>query len=333
MASRADVPTILERLGIKATRVAQRPNGKFESACPHPAHRSNPHAWHIKDEPGRPMNGYHSCLSCDFKGGIYKLVMTVTGCDVDEAREFLNGEEAARPIPDSIELEFVSPKTKFRLPDCVRFVPWHEWPKGATDYLYGRGHDETVMGEFGFGFVDEDETDVVEGETVPHRLRERIVIPFRDHTQRVLTYTARSWNAGAKKRYLEPRRTDRPEPGAIFGEHLWRAAETVVVAEGSFDAVALSRVLDDPRVDVGALAGSSLDTLQVEKILRGRQRVVCVTDPDRAGLKAADDLKARVVRRAEFVRVDLPSGMDAAKMAIDDPDELFRRVATAAGII
>lgn len=321
-----DVPDLLQRLGIQAKRRGR----DWWARCPLSTHghAERTASWRLHDEPGQPKHGLHVCYGCGGGGGPVALARDVLGLEPAAAREWVGSGEPADLLP-RIEVAIgASPLRRFALPEGVRFRPFEDWPEVPRRYAEGRGLGAAQVDRWGIGYA-------VDGD-----LGGRIVIPVRASDGRIAAYVGRAF-LGSLHRYEEPTEGDGADLGVMFGEEHWPApgAERrhLWLAEGSFDALAIERAVGGP---VAALRGSQFGDFDAAKggAMHGLRRlatistfaaVTVVTDPDHAGDKAAEAVREAAGRWCQLRRALLPRGTDAAKLAIDAPAELLRRLRDA----
>jgi hypothetical protein len=289
-----DVPRLLAALRIDAEHVGDRWVGK----CPSGRHPDNKPSWDIKDDPDSERHGLQRCFSCGWGGTATDLVMRLTNIlDVGVAREWM-AEHAmgAAPIPTKLNVEFSAPDAAFKLPPETVVAPLAEWPGPVAAYVRQRGLSAAQVARWGLGYA------------TTGRLAGRIIVPARDAKGRPVHYTARSF-AGSPKRYIEPRREEGADPGAVFGEQLWNGQrEVVAVTEGAFNVLAIERVA--PRIALASLFGSDVHVRHLQKLSSFRAGLL-ITDPDMAGDRAAEKISQALARHLVLERVILPAGKDA----------------------
>lgn len=314
-----DIPALLERLQVQGQRRGQ----DWWASCPlqrHGGADSTP-SWRIHDEPGHEKHGLHVCYGCGGGGGPLSLVRDVLGLDDNsegstQAREWLS-DNAALPFGlPHFELEVKPLRGTFKIPAGARFTPMDQWPEPARRYLETRGVPVEQVDRWGIGYA------------VDGRLAGRVVIPVRAADGRLAAFVGRAF-AGSLRRYDEADEKDGADLNVVFGEEHWPAPACrgmVHVCEGTFDGLAVERLLPGP---IAALRGSQLRLAQIAK-LSTFPSVVVVTDPDRAGEKAAGAIREALGRWCEVRRAVLPPLHDAAKLALVDPHELVKRLVNAA---
>lgn len=279
--------SVLQRLNI-----AYKPNKNgFVAKCPNPAHNDRNPSWSIRSD------GLHSCWSCGFKGDIYTLVRTVLECTFVEAKAFAGDPEQAAIEPVlPIEVR-VSYRSGIDIPDGVEF-PEGEWPYSVQSYLDQRGITREQVAKWGIGYAKSGE------------LSGRIFIPYCDRFGDLQSYTARSFT-GQTPKYKKPGPTEGAVKAALFGEQHWPVLKKwVIVTEGELNALAAERAMP---VAVAALSGSRMSPAHAVKLIQF-ENIICLTDSDPAGDKAALQLLAAVGRHANIARLRLPDNVDANDM-------------------
>ncbi len=305
MATTVDVPLLLERLEIQG----QRRGRELWACCPLPGHTERTPSWQIRDTPDDPArHGLWRCLGkCHAGGTAAELVQRVLGLDsLEDALRWLREGAVALERPallGGVELAPARPQQRagFRLPAGVRLAPLDQWPRVYREYLEGRGIIAEQAERWGLGYA------------VDGRLAGRFVMPWRAAPGGpVLGYTARAV-LPTKRKYFEPGEDEHAARGTVYGEEHWPALdarEVVVVTEGGIDGFAVERATGLP---FGAARGSNLMPAHVAKISTFK-RVILASDPDAAGRKFADALRAALVRWVRVDQAEIPPGYDAAKL-------------------
>ncbi len=309
-----DVGLLLKRLGIRATREAPT---KLVAFCPHPAHdNKRTPAWFIRDKPGDPYHATHCCKSCGFSGGPLKLVGAVKGCSEEVAKLFLDELRGPAPVPVKVEAALVqrSLKGECRMPrEAVPVEPGDR----ASQYLFGRGVFYEQYAAHRICWVPPGK----------HRLADRVVVPYYDAEGRLASYAARAMG-DSRKRYLAPSQDEGNRRDAIFGEALWAEvitgdADTVILCEGAFNALAAERAWGPPGwAKVAALAGSEPEPSQLFKLARF-DNVVVATDSDPAGDKAWEIVREHLEGTCRLARARPPEGLDLDAMGSEAVRELL----------
>lgn len=305
---RIAVERLLERLGIAVT---QRDGAERWARCPAHAPDKSP-SWSVNVHTGQ-----HHCFSCGWGGGAAALVIRALDADrlawtdADamawlDAHGFFEEDDPAF----AVQLVLASGRPRgFALPAEVRVgVPFSDWPTPAMAYLTERGVPLWQVAKWRVGFA------------VDGRLAHRIVFVLRDTSGRDRSYSARTFLDGDHARYLTPRKDERADPAALFGEEHWPglgSRRRVVVTEGALDALAVERALTTPQHRdacpvAGMLGATRAEALLVAAKLATFDEVVVMTDPDAAGDAAWQALRASLVRHCRVTRARLAEGSDAA---------------------
>lgn len=298
---RADVPMLLRALRINA----ERKGSMLWASCPSPLHDDSTASWRIISDPTNDRYGQHRCYGCGWGGYAVHLVEVVQGISREEAREWLRLNGNSGPLPTEVEVVSSMPRgyKGFTLPEGVvtasELDPL-EWPRPVKRFLVERGVTIDQCRKWGLGFAGRG------------KLRGRIVIPIRDATGRLLSYTGRTF-IGDELRYKDAHLKDGADLAAIFGAEYWPNIpgmgnlDPLVICEGAFNALAIERVA--PGLELAALFGSNLVPLHLSR-LAPFQRIVMATDPDNAGNRVAGELEMALRRRADIVRLELPPKKD-----------------------
>jgi hypothetical protein len=214
--------------------------------------------------------------------------------------EFALVEEDDVPTMAQVEIARVP---IFRFPAGVEISDVLAWPQPFRRYLAQRGVTLWQARRWRLAFA-------LEG-----RLAGRVVVPTRSSSGRLLSYTARAVDRRAPVRYLTPAQEEGADTGAVFGEEHWGpGGGTVVVAEGSFDALAIERVVRGVAIAVLGTGGvgHATDPRVVDK-LRRFDAFVIATDADTAGDRAYAVISSVLTDR-RVVRARPPEGFDANEM-------------------
>ena len=262
--------------------------------------------------------GTFFCFSCKKKGNLPMLVAHVRGVSIEEARELVKvaGKNFV-PLERRFRVVERAPilgRRVFELPPGVVLDrPLADWPTLARRYAEQRGLTDDLVALYGIGYA-------VDGE-----LAGRVVFPARGPKGEVLTYSARTF-VDEEPKYRTPSIRERPDLGAVFGEHLWPPPgerDVVAVTEGALDAIAVHAATG---VHSTAIGGSDVRTGHL-LLLATWRCVIAMTDGDAPGDNAA---RALAVGLGRSTRVDrLRLGRDANTLLVAAPDLLRRHVLDA----
>jgi hypothetical protein len=261
------------------------------------------------------------------KGRSYARLLTLLlRCSEERARE-LTGEEAAAPLPDQDEFSQQWRKqlgVDIELPSARKLV----FPKEVKRLADGGG---TVASGF-WGYLRQRGYDVEQRRwlaeaydlhyAISGRFAYRLIIPLYDRASQLMTWTARSIVRDAEIRYLTLKSDEaRARPGELLLglPQLTRAAPArcLVVAEGPFDAIALSVLGHSQGIWGTCIFGLELSDAQSDLLYtlsEHFERIVLLIDPAQAWLRTLG-MRSRLPRRCQSLMV--PEGFK-------DPGELVK---------
>lgn len=308
---KVDVPKLLEALGVDAIPRGQ----EYWARCPlHEGDRTP--SWQMRCDPGADKHGLWRCYGCGKNGNAVQLVMALEDLTYREARAWIAKGclERPAPIPARVVVDVEPEVPRFELPPGVVVTPMERWPFTVRRYaakvasLRVLAPWQVDRWQIGYG--------------ASGLLAGRVVVPVRDARGVLCAYTARSF-VGHERKYLEPTAKEGADISAVFGEEHWPAVEEralVVVTEGALNALAVERAssvleaeLDGRRVAVAAVRGSHLSPVRASR-LATFQRVLVASDPDAAGDKVHEQIRAACGRWSNVHRVVFPEGTDAAEL-------------------
>lgn len=316
---RIDIPSLLERLGIKTKR-----KGRELWACC-PLHEERTPSWQIRDDADDPeKHGRWRCLGkCHTGGGPVSLVMAMLGLEAKQAWEWIKTGSVRETVPLEIRFDDNSPDLSrflfgFQLPQGVEFGPLFDWPAPAAFYAQKRGITAGQIDKWGIGYA------------IDGRLAKRIVIPWRDSNGKLLGYTARAYTPN-EKRYLQPKEEERPAQGVVYGEEHWpppgAARDVLIVIEGEIDGLAVDRATG---FCFGAACGSNFVPAHASKFSTFK-RVMIAGDPDAAGNAMTSSIVRTLAHHTKVIPIELPvdtkGGIyDPARLAVECGNDALRRV-------
>lgn len=302
---------VLEALGIQ---IASRRGPRGWAHCPY--HRSEEPTTFFVRLSG-PRAGQAHCFSCKKGGTLVELVKHIRRCKYDEAKKFIENVGKGFQPPKAKVSVFRRPavlgRPRFQVPSEIVFDKLSKWISGARAYAMSRGIDQEEVEVFKLGYA------------VDGTLSGRVVIPWISRTQTIVGYSARTF-VDEEPKYKTPRETDNADFATMVGEHLWPTSVNqrgvVVVTEGALNAFAVRRALKNcGDINIAALGGSEINPVHLIK-LATFGLVLVMTDPDAAGDRAADVIKASLDRHTPTRRVRLPENRDA----LDVPLEYLKRM-------
>lgn len=268
--------------------------------------------------------GTYHCFGCKKGGSIIDLVMKLRNIEYKAAKAFVaaagKGYEPPKAKVRVVERPPLLGRKRFKLPgECIMNTPLDSWVTLARRYAISRHITQAEIDRYGLGYA------------VESRLGGRIVFPVLVGADaRPESYSARSF-VGADRKYLTPHESEDANLDALFGEHLWPAdmgeREVICVTEGAINALACARATD---FEASSISGSDVRPGHVLKFGTFKT-VVLLTDPDKAGDKAARGFRSSLGRRTTVVRVQLPTGKDADDLTPNDLHQRIERFLRAEG--
>jgi DNA primase len=335
---RTDIVQLVGRK-VKLTRRGQAMWG----CCPFHKEKSPS----FKVENGRRT---YKCFGCGKGGDAFRWLMETEGLSFPEAVERLAGE-AGVELPAWTPEDEAREEKKKSLYDVIEAAcAFYEAQlretggRAARDYLKSRGLDEAAAKRFRLGYAPSNNQliehlktknitvdDMIaaglarpaEGERGTRDFfYNRVTFPITDPRGRVVAFGARALEADAKPKYINTGDT------ALFskGRQLYNfatarpaglKAQTIVVAEGYMDVIALVRAGFEAAV---APLGTALTEDHLHLLWRVAPEPVMAFDGDEAGLSAAH-------RAARLALPNLKPGHSlrfAFLPAGEDPDSLIR---------
>lgn len=232
-----NVAAALDLLGLEP-KIGRR--GFVDARCPlaHRRHASgtdqNPSYGVLYRQRGRNPAGHGTCLSCHLNGSLLDAAaLLFTYGDIDAqtftaVQEALEGVNTAAPLSlGSLEPqddpEFPESFLSAYYPVSFKSTPW------AAQYLDQRGVARSVVERFDL------RADPMQG---------RVIVPIRDYAGTLRGVVGRSTIPDAKLRYLHYKVSDAEGSArgfTWFGENLIDVSKPVVVCEGSFDVMSVTR--------------------------------------------------------------------------------------------
>jgi hypothetical protein len=234
------------------------------------------HKYHLWCNPyggkHRRENGCYRCFKTENRGTLTGLVMLVDGCTYEEAQDILSGQTSIRVLEERLH-EFFSnkenapqqrPESNLKLPeDCCLISEMSQtsyYRMEAEDYMKTRklpidGLMYCTHGEY----------------------RNRIIIPYYDHTGKLIYFNGRHVNPKAKLRYMGPPKSVGVGKGdVIYCPGVWpKAGEKVHLTEGEFNALTLLLC----GFNSLACGGKTLSDKQLDMI-RGYKVCLCLDQDD-----------------------------------------------------
>jgi len=345
-------PNLLEEI-LRRTDIVQlvgrrvklvRRGQAFWGCCPFHKEKSPS----FKVENGRRT---YKCFGCGKGGDAFKWLMETEGLSFPEAVERLAGEAGVELPQWTAEDEAREEKKKSLYEVIEAAAAFYETQlyaaagRPARDYLKSRGLDEAAARRFRLGFAPASGNALIEHLTAKNVPMDdliaaglarpadaergtrdfffnRLMFPISDGRGRVVAFGGRGLAADAKPKYVNTGETEFFSKGRLLynfasARPAGLKAQTIVVAEGYTDVIALVRAGFDWAV---APLGTALTEDQLHLLWRVAPEPVLAFDGDEAGLKAAHraaHLALPALKPGHSLRFAfLPLG--------EDPDSLIR---------
>lgn len=299
----------------------------------------------------------YKCFGCGKGGDAFKWLMEIEGLTFPEAVERLAGE-AGVELPQWSPEDEAREEKKKSLYDVIEaaaafFEVQLQAPHGreARDYLKGRGLDDVTAKKFRLGYapaagngliahltgLNVTMDDIIaaglarpaDGDRGPRDFFfNRLMFPIGDGRGRIVAFGGRGLHPDAKPKYINTGETAFFSKGHLLYNYAQARpagikAQTIIVAEGYMDVIALSRAGFEASV---APLGTALTEDQLQLLWRVAPEPIMAFDGDAAGLKAA-------LRAAHLALPHLKPGYSLRFAFIpggEDPDSLIRMNGPAA---
>ncbi len=362
--------------------VELRRSGKtYSGFCPFHANTRTPSFVVFPDS-----QSWHCFGECNEGGDVFNFVMKKNGWDFPEALRRLaerTGVQLKPLTPQQEEEQEEHEHLRKLLEDAVTFYRHNlyntEPGKIALEYLYGRKLTDETIEAFGLGYAPNSwdaattyfksknytEEELLEaglaserdGGGIYDRFRQRMMIPIRDHRERMVGFGARTLEPDGVPKYLNSPQTALFDKSSILygldkARKAIRAEDQVVIVEGYMGVIAPHQ---HGFTNVVATMGTALTDDHLQRLQRYTKRIILAMDSDAAGAKAAlrglqvarealdktTDLvfDARgLLRREARIRADLrvatlPPGMDPDDVVNHNPEELRQILANARPVV
>jgi DNA primase len=264
------------------------------------------------------QKGFYHCFASGEHGDIFKFLMQTEGLTFPEAVERL-AAEAGVPLPAPMPMDEAKASHEARLhATCEEACSFFQASllsgegSAARGYLERRGIQLSEVETFRLGYAPDSKISlkmhlsrrgfsgeemqdaglVVHGDdiAVPYdRFRGRLVFPILDAKRRVIAFGGRALGEGQQPKYLNSPETQLFHKGHILfnlpaAREAARAANSIVVAEGYMDVIALTRAGFAAAV---APLGTALTSDQLRLLWTMAPMPTLCFDGDTAGQKAA----------------------------------------------
>jgi DNA primase len=293
----------------------------------------------------------YKCFGCGKGGDAFRWLMETEGLNFPEAVEKL-ASEAGVELPKWTPEDEAREEKKKSLYDVIEaaaafFEAQLRGPGGRTarDYLQSRGLDDAAARRFRLGYAPSSgnglmahltgqnvtQDDMIAAGLVRPADEERgvrdfffnrLMFPIGDGRGRLVAFGGRGLTADAKPKYINTGETELFSKGRLLYNFATARptavkAQTIIVAEGYMDVIALARAGFEASV---APLGTALTEDQLHLLWRVAPEPVMAFDGDEAGRKAA-------LRAARLALPGLKPGHSlrfAFLPATEDPDSLIR---------
>jgi DNA primase len=238
------------------------------------------------------------CFSCGAGGDVLDLVALLDKCTLREAAGHLKDWfPGAATCGDPVLRQRVT-KGNISVNSPLKFTL--RGVDGSHAYLATRQIDGRTAARFGVGFY-----------AGPGIMSGRVVIPIHDEWGRLMAYAGRSVD-GRQPRYRFPAGFGKSQVLFNFHRAAASASDSVVVVEGFFDCLRVSRAGIE---SVVALLGTELYEHPAQLLQNRFGRVVLLLDGDEAGRGACARVAARLRNRCEVRVIGLPEGAQPDQLA------------------
>ena len=320
--------------------VMLRQRGKeFWGCCPF--HQEKSPSFHVN-----PDTGLWKCFGCGKGGDLFDYIQERENLDFVDAMRYL-ADRAGIDMPERGSSP--SGPKRSRLKECLAAAERYystilmrgkgEGPKGAREYLGGRGYGSLVCKRWNLGYapgrgslirelrsegftpaeISAANLSVNRGGRASDTFFERVIFPIHDEHGATIALSGRylgDFKAAHTGKYVNSSET------AVFSKkrNLYafdRAKESivacseVVVCEGYTDVISMHEA---GITNVVATMGTALTQEHIKLLDRCRvRRIICMFDGDEAGQRAAERaLRFIEITGAELSCVVLPDGLDPA---------------------
>ena len=299
-----DVEHLLTRLEIQF----KRRGGELVARCMSGRHADSNPSWGIRADDG-DRSGLFYCFSCHWGGSVYDLVMTVRGCEFQEALEFVKGSSKKSVYIEDEDVVYNMTFRQYEPPGIREPIGLQPIQAGSpcVRYMSDRGFGAEEIRTFGL---------------MDWVWRGRLWVPVRRQGL-LIAWDARSYSDSDPK-VLTPKGNTAGSEWGLFGlDQADRSKRVVNLVEGWADAL---RVWQTGLPNPVAIRGSKITEQQVSE-LSWADTIFVWREGDVAGSVMATEARAWFTgKRVEIVR--LPKGMDPAEFR---PAELVTLFQTGGG--
>lgn len=261
------VRATVESLGIDVVAETEK---AFLCYCPF-HHNSDTPAFAVNKTDGTYICFNASC-SAARGGGLPRLVMAKSDKEYMSAIRFIakKGGETERPLEMKLEAlraeEHLPMLPQMKIDELVENL-WKD--QAALDYLKGRGFEEQTLKDFEVGYDPG---------------KDMVVVPIHDEHGNPIGVNGRSVEG---KRFKLTKRI--PRNKILFNLHRAKQTGTAIICESQFDVM---RIHQAGYPNAVAFLGSYISGDQAYLLRRYFERVIIMTDADKAGRKMGHNLVA-----------------------------------------
>ncbi len=307
----------------------------FKGLCPF--HKEKTPSFHVN-----PERQIFHCFGCDVGGDAFKFLMLYDKLSFTEAVREL-AAKAGLQVPARSRAGRGEAETRSQLirlnEEAARFFQHRltSQPEGrsALDYLKTRGFSEETVQTHGFGLAPDKWSALLEhltrrgaapeviakaglavtrksGQGFYDRFRNRVMIPIRNESAKVVAFGGRILGEGEPKYLNSPDSAVYNKSAVLYGfdraKEAIRKEGVVILMEGYMDCIQAYQAGVDHCV---ACCGTSLTESQVRLIRRYTDRVILNFDSDEAGQRAARRSIDLLLEEGFEARVlELPESLD-----------------------
>ena len=334
----------------------------FKGRCPF--HNEKTGSFFVSPE----RQNYH-CFGCNQGGDVFSFIEAIDGVSFKEALNILaekagvklNQQDFSKTGKDNKDdvLNVVEAAVNFYQKNL-------QLNTQAKDYLQGRGVNQSSFDVFRLGFARDEwralydhlttlgfskknqleaglviEATAKDGRQVVYdRFRSRIMFPLFDLHGRPIAFSGRIFGAhaseGVSAKYINSPQTSLFDKSKVlyaynFAKDAIRQTSQVILVEGQMDVVLAHQVGIKNTI---AVSGTALTYDHVAILKRLANCLVMAFDADEAGVKAMKRALEIIFEAGLEVKVaSIPTGLDPADMAKDNPETLKQIIAKPVDVV
>ena len=254
--------------------------------------------------------GVFKCFSCSEKGNMVKLISQIDGVSTEEAEDIIYLGFSPK---DSIQelsslLETKDPESKL-VNERYFFSHFSEVSGIFLKYLKKRKISEDSIDRFGIRC------------SRSGKYRNRVVIPIRDYSGRMISFNARAVFDGTKPKTRKLKKS-RIVNSTLFGYHEMPSSDRVVLVEGELDAIFLQQF----GIPAVALMGKILSEGRIDVVTNKFKYVYLSYDGDRWGRQSAEEHLSILKDQMPASVIKLPNGKDPNDLSHSEILKTYREV-------